>query len=89
MIDFFLSILSRLFVRLATKKSSSAIAVEALEIEDEGLEVEMLPAIDIGGSLLSGLFVLIFSQFSKVFSHQRDLQGGLYTWRGDFFYIRN
>ena len=51
LIDFFLSILSRLFVRLATKKSSSAIAVEALEIDDEGLEVEMLPAIDIGGSL--------------------------------------
>ena len=72
LIDFFLSILSRLFVRLATKKSFSAIAVEALEIEDEGLEVEMLPAIDIGGSLLSGLFVLIFSQFSQIFSHERN-----------------
>ena len=72
LIDFFLSILSRLFVRLATKKSSSAIAVEALEIEDEGLEVEMLPAIDIGGSLLSGLFVFIFSQFSQIFSHGRN-----------------
>ena len=72
LIDFFLSILSRLFVRLATKKSSSAIAVEALEIEDEGLEVEMLPAIDIGGSLVSGLFVLIFSQFSQIFSHVRN-----------------
>ena len=78
LIDFFLSILSRLFVRLATKNSSSAIAVEALEIEDEGLEVEMLPAIDIGGSLLSGLFVLIFSQFSQVFSHKRN-NGGLYS----------
>ena len=78
LIDFFLSILSRLFVRLATKNSSSAIAVEALEIEDEGLEVEMLPAIDIGGSLLSGLFVLIFSQFSQIFCHERN-HGGLYS----------
>ena len=60
LIDFFLSILSRLFVLLATKKSFSAIAVEAFEIEDEGLEVEMLPAIDIGGSLWFGFFVLNF-----------------------------
>ena len=86
MIDFFLSILSRLFVRLATKKSSSAIAVEALEIEDEGLEVEMLPAIDIGGSLLSGLFVLIFSQFSQIFSPERNghTNGGFSVTRFDY-----
>ena len=73
LIDFFLSILSRLFVRLATKKSFSAIAVEALEIEEEGLEVEMLPAIDIGGSLFPGLFVFYFLSILSDFLSQEKL----------------